>query len=47
MEFVTEFLSFGRGIAKESLAAMYAKGYPVAFEANAELLDSRAFTSIM
>jgi hypothetical protein len=41
---VTEFLISVRGIPKQSFAATYARGYPVALLANAELLDSLAFT---
>jgi len=47
VEFVTEFRSFGKGIPSASLAATYAKGYPVALDARAELLDSLALTSMM
>ena len=41
------FLNSGRENPRASLAATYARGYPVAFDARAELLDNLALTSMM
>lgn len=46
MTFVTEFLISLRGIPRPSLAAMKARGYPVALEARADERDKRALTYI-
>ena len=47
MTFVTEFLISLRGIPRPSLAAINARGYPVALEARADERDKRALTYIL
>jgi hypothetical protein len=45
--FVMEFLRSFSFFPSANLAAMKANGYPVALDANAELLESLAFTSMI
>lgn len=47
MELVTELRSSGSGLPRANFAATYARGYPVAFDAKAELRDNLAFTSMI
>ena len=47
MELVTELRRSGSGLPRANFAATYARGYPVALDASAELLDSRALTSMI
>ena len=42
-----EFLISSKEYPNDNLAAIYAKGYPVAFDASAEDLERRGFTSII
>ena len=43
--FVIEFLIFKRDIPNDSLAAIFAIGYPVAFDASADERDNLGLTS--